>query len=265
MKNLLFAIIFLILSSPSLKGQLLNVDTHEIYTDTAKYITGSIGLKFHLDNKNATVDKKNSFIVFENKNDLVFVGLKNNYLISSHIRYFNSSGGTFISSGQAHGRANLSKMRKVSYEIFSQAFYDRNRFLDYRFLLGAGIRIRIASTENLGLFVGSELMYEHEKWDNPENETQYIIKDLPKFGFYANFRKKISDVSTFRILLIYQTGFDPDPGLLRNRLSIDAQFDIQIFRRLYFTVKFVGSYEDEPIYPINKYVYSFENGLAFKF
>lgn len=265
MNYFLYAFLLFLLSSNSLNGQLLNIDTHEIYTDTTKYITGSIALKFHLDNKNATVDKKNSFIVFENKNDLVFVGLKNNYLISNHIRYFNSSGGAFISSGQAHGRANFLKMRKVSYEVFSQVFYDRNRFLDYRFLLGAGIRIKIASHEKFGLFVGTELMYEHEKWDNPENELQFIIKDLPKIGFYTNFRRKISDASTLRILLIYQTGYDPDPGLVRNRTSIDAQFDVQIFKRLYFTVKFIGSYEDEPIYPINRFVYTFENGLAFRF
>lgn len=247
------------------KSQILNVNRNEILTDTAKFVTGSIGFKFHLDNKNATPEKKNSFISLQNKNDLVFVGLKHNYILISQIKYFNSSGGTFISSGHAHARTNLLKMRKLSYEVFTQIQYDRNRYLDNRFILGGGLRWRISNTEKTGFFIGTELMYEHEKWDNPEDENHFIIKDLPKFSGYLSFRIETSSVSTFRSAIYYQTGYDPNPGTMRDRLSFDIHFEIEVMRKLYFTIKFIGLYEDKPIYPINKFVYALENGLVWRF
>jgi len=98
-KSVLCFAIILILATQFVTAQILNVDRNQILTDSAKFVTGSIALKFHLDNKNATAEQKNSYISVENKNDLVFVGLKNNYMIISQIKYFNSTGGTFISTG----------------------------------------------------------------------------------------------------------------------------------------------------------------------
>ena len=55
----------------TVKAQILNVDRNNILTDTAKFVTGSVAFKFHLDNKNATPEQKNSYIALENKNDIV--------------------------------------------------------------------------------------------------------------------------------------------------------------------------------------------------
>lgn len=247
------------------KGQILNVDQNKILTDTAKFVTGSIGFKFHLDNKNATSEKKNSFISLENKNDLVFVGLKNNYILISQIKYFNSSGGTFISSGHAHARANFMKMRKVSYEVFTQIQYDKNRYMDNRYLFGGGLRWKISNTEKSSFFIGTEVMYEHEKWDDPVDDSQFIVKNLPKFSGYLSLRVKVGNVSTFRTVVYYQTGYDLDPGIMRNRLSYDIQFEVEVMKKLHFTIKFTGTYEDKPIYTINKFIYSIENGLVWTF
>lgn len=268
MPKSVFTSIFFILSiyctSPS-NAQILNVDRNQILTDTARFVTGSVAFKFHLDNKNATSDEKNSYIVLENKNDLVFVGLKNNYMFISQFKYFNSSGGTFISTGYAHGRANFLKMRKISIEAFTQIQYDRNRFMDNRFLMGGGLRWKIKNNDKSGIFVGTELMYEHEKWDNPDNEDQFIIKNLPKFSSYLSLRIKTNKNSAFRSVVYYQTGYDPDPGLMRNRFSYDVQFEMAIWEKLQFLIKFTGAYEDNPIYPINRFIYSIENGLVWTF
>ena len=249
----------------TVKAQILNVDRNNILTDTAKFVTGSVAFKFHLDNKNATPEQKNSYIALENKNDIVFVGLQNNYMIISQIKYFNSSGGTFISTGYAHGRANFMKMSKISYEVFSQIQYDKNRYMNNRFLLGGGLRWRISNTYKKGIFIGTEIMYEHERWDNPENENIFIIKDLPKFSSYLSLRLQANRISTFRTVIYCQTGYDPEPGLMRNRMSYDVQFDIEISKKLHFTLKFTGAYEDHPIYPINKFIYTIENGLVWAF
>ena len=265
LKKVYIAISIIAFTFQYLNAQILNVDRNQILTDTAKFVTGSIALKFHLDNKNATPEQKNSYIVLENKNDLVFVGLKNNYMILSQFKYFNSSGGTFISTGYAHTRANFLKMNKVSCELFSQIQYDRNRFMDYRFLFGGGLRWRIKNEPKKGIFIGTELMYEHEKWDNPENENLFIIKNLPKFSSYLSLRIKTNKISTFRSVIYYQTGYDPDPGLMRNRFSYDVQFDVEIWAKINFLVKFTGAFEDNPIYPINRFIYSIENGLVWSF
>ncbi|NJN25260.1 MAG: DUF481 domain-containing protein [Cyclobacteriaceae bacterium] len=247
------------------EAQILNVDRNQIMTDTAKFVTGSIAFKFHLDNKNTTSEQKNSYIRLENENDLIFVGLKHNYIFISQFKYFNSSGGTFISAGYGHARANFLKMRTVSYELFMQVQYDRNRFMNNRFLIGGGPKFKISNTEKSSLFVGTHLMFEHERWDNPENQDMFIIKDLPKFSSYISARLKANDITTFRLVLYYQAGYDPTPGLLRNRVSYDAQMELNISSKLLFTLKSGGSYENHPIYPINKFIYSIENGILWKF
>ena len=247
------------------RGQILNVDRNKVLTDTAKYVTGSILFKFHLDNNKATPDDKNSYISLENKNDLVFVGIKNNYILISQLKYFKSTGGTFISSGYGHVRANFLKMRKISYEVFSQIQYDKTRHMNNRFLLGGGIRWMISNSEKKGIFIGAEIMYEHERWDNPENTDIFILKDLPKLSTYLSLHVNTSKISNFRTVLYYQTGYDPDPGIMRNRVSYDIQFEIYISKKLFFNVKFTGSYEDEPIYPINKFIYTIENGIGWNF
>jgi hypothetical protein len=66
-------------------------------------------------------------------------------------------------------------------------------------------------------------------------------------------------------VIYYQTGYDPEPGIMRNRFSYDLQFEVEISRKLHFTVKFTGAYEDNPIYPINKFIYAIENGLVWAF
>jgi hypothetical protein len=261
--NLILAVLLVV---PFISNaQILNVDRNQILTDTAKFVTGSIAFKFHLDNKNATPEQKNSYIALENKNDLVFVGLKNNYMILSQIKYFNSSGGTFISTGYAHTRANFMKMNMISFELFSQIQYDRNRFMDNRFLIGGGLRWRLTNTAKSGIFLGTELMYEHEKWDNPEEDNTFINKNLPKFSGYLSMRISANKISTFRSVIYYQTGYDPEPGIMRNRFSYDLQFEIEISRKMHFTVKFTGAYEDNPIYPINRFIYAIENGLVWAF
>ena len=247
------------------RSQILNVDRNKVFTDTAKFVTGSVALKFHLDNNNTTPEEKNSYISIENRNDLVFVGLKNNYTLISQIKYFKSSNGTFISAGHAHARANLLKMRKLSYEVFTQIQYDKNRFMDNRFLFGGGLRWMLSNTEKKGIFIGTELMYEHETWNNPEDENHFIIKDLPKFSSYLSLHLKISSTSNFQTVIYYQTGYDPNPGIMRNRFSYDIQFEISMIKKLHFNIKFTGTYEDKPIYPINNFFYTIENGLIWKF
>ncbi len=264
-QRFLFLLPILVFSHFTVNSQILNVDHNRVLTDTAKFVTGSILFKFHLDNNNTTVENKNSYVSLENQNDLVFVGIKNNYLLISQIKYFKSSGGTFISAGYGHARANFLKMRKISYEVFTQIQYDKTRFMDNRFLLGGGLRWMISNFEKKGIFIGTAIMYEHEKWDNPEQDNSFIIKDLPKFSSYISFHYNTSKISEFKSVIYYQTGYDPDPGLMRNRISYDIQFEILISKKLFFNVKFTGSFEDKPIYPINRFIYTIENGLGWKF
>lgn len=153
----------------------------------------------------------------------------------------------------------------LSYEVFTQIQYDRNRYMDNRFLLGGGLRWRISNTEKARLFIGTEVKYEHEKWDNPKLENNFIIKDLPKFSGYLSLRVNTNEISTFRSVIYYQTGYDPDPGTMCDRISYDIQFQIAVMKKLHFTIKFTGTYEDEPIYPINHFIYSIENGLVWTF
>ncbi len=70
--------------------------------------------------------------------------------------------------------------------------------MDNRFLLGGGLRFMLSNSEKKGIFIGADIMYEHERWDNPENDNTYIIKDLPKFSFYYSMHINTGNISKFR-------------------------------------------------------------------
>ena len=79
-------------------------------------------------------------------------------------------------------------------------------------------------------------MYEHEKWDNPEDENHFIVKDLPKFSSYISLHLKISTTSSFQTVIYYQTGYDPNPGIMRNRFSYDIQYEIRKIKKIHFHI-----------------------------
>jgi hypothetical protein len=241
------------------------MDRNRHLKDSVNYLTGSVSFAFSLQNRNNSPEDQNSYINIANENDLMYVTKKHRYLIINNLRYFNSSGGTFISTGYAHLRAHLMRHKKISYENFAQWQYDASRNMNLRFLIGGGGRLALANTKKVGAFTGIGIMYEKEEWETLQDENQVIVKELAKLTSYQSLRWQISDIMELHVVLYYQTGHDPAVDRFRHRLGPNADYTLEITDKLSFQVSFSGIYESDPIIPIQKFIYTLENGITLNF
>jgi len=67
--------------------------------------------------------------------------------------------------GLLHLRLTTRRRDRVSPEAFTQANYDRSRLLDWRGLLGGGVRVGLAEGENARVALGVGYMFEREELD----------------------------------------------------------------------------------------------------
>jgi hypothetical protein len=63
----------------------------------------------------------------------------------------------------------------------------------------------------------------------------------------------------------YQVGYDKDIGALRNRISNSTILNTKLTDKFSLTNTFELSYEDKPIVPITKVIYSFKTSLSINF
>ena len=246
------------------KGQILKAHRGHINSDSSDYYLGNFGLNFNLNNRSASAEENIVFRGLTASADLAYVGKKHAYVLLNKINYFKSTGGPLVSNGYAHFRTNLLRKKKISYELYGQIQYDNGRNMKQRILSGGGIRLELLESRKGRLIFGLGAMYEHEKWLTLDTED-LILKDIPKFSSYLGGNVKITENVDLRLIFYYQSGYDRDSKVIRNRINGDFEMSIEIIGRLDFILSFIIQYEDRPIIPINNYVYSLSNGLKWNF
>ncbi len=260
-------ILLFIFLAGSTSAQILQVNKNNLNADSSKFWLGAFTFNFDLNNRSVSSDNENAFIGLTATADLVYVADKNAYILINKINYFTSSdeNGAFISTGYAHFRINWLRKKRLSYENYAQTQYDRGRNMPQRILIGGGIRYRLVDDEKKKLIVGTGAMFERERWKEPENETNIIEKNLWKNSSYINGYIFITDDLKLDVITYYQGGYDAAANKFRNRINGDIILSFSINKRLAFNAEFAGQFEDSPIIPINKFIYSIKNGIRWRF
>ena len=253
------------------QSQILNVEKsrmNKVSNEDAKafLLNGSFGFKAN--NRSAAVDEPIKFLSVNSNLDLAILSEKNSFLLLNYLDYLLINDDPFISFGYSHLRINFLRQQFLSYEVFGQAQYDLLRGLDKRYLGGAGIRLNLINKEKFLLATGHGLMYEHEQWDNPlfqddpDNFPEEAIANILKSANYVTFRWSLKEYLDMNAICYYQVGSFED--IMRHRLNADANLNVKINEFINFRVNFTFAYENEPIVPITKFIYSISNGIQFK-
>jgi hypothetical protein len=263
---LLFCVFGVALEKP-LYSQILKVNKNNLNKDSANYWLGALSFNFDLNNRSVTSENENTFVGLTGTTDLVYLSDMHAYILINNINYFTSSSddGAFISTGYSHFRLNWLRKKNLSYETYSQVQYDKGRNMQLRFLVGGGIRYRLTDSDETLVVIGTGIMQEHEEWQVPDMEETIVTRNIWKNSTYVNGTFQLADPLKLDVIVYYQGGYDEKSDLFRNRINGDMQLTIQISNRLSFLAIFSGQYEDEPIIPINKFIYSFKNGIKWVF
>jgi hypothetical protein len=246
-------------------AQILNVEKSRIKEDSANYFIGNIGFSFSLYNRDAGEDDPNNFIGITGNGNFAYMAEKHSYILINYINYTAIQSNPLVQTGYVHLRTNFFREARISNEVFAQYQYDLGRGLKSRWLGGTGVRINLIESENTELVFGPGIMYEYEKWESPiEGEPDREAK-LFKSTNYISIRQDLNDNIEFNAISYYQTGYDSSIDNFRHRISGDLNLNIEITNKLSLTTSFTCTFENRPIVPVTKFIYTITNGLAFSF
>ncbi len=257
-------IIILFIGSGS-QAQILNVEKSRIKEDSSNYFIGNIGVNFTLHNRDADEDNPSNFIGLSGNGNIAYMAEKHSYILINFINYTVVQNDPIVQTGYSHFRVNLFRRARASNELFTQYQYDLGRGLESRWLIGTGLRINLVKSENTDVVLGPGVMYEYEKWENPEEGQPDREAELYKSTNYVSIRQNVNDYIEFNAIAYYQTGYDKSIENFRHRISGDFNLSIDITNKLALVTTFTCTFENRPIVPVKKFIYTVTNGLAYSF
>lgn len=253
-------------------AQIVNIEESRTGRDSSNYFAGKVGIDFSIFNQNAGKNQPNNYLQLTFDGDVAYNTPKHSYLLLNYFNYllvnFNSENqrNTVAQQGYSHFRINLYRDRRLSYEFFTQAQLDKARGLDWRSLGGAYLRFRpMRHYQQVNVFLGTGFMHEHEEWRNPEQGNQLEISNLLKSTSYVSAKFKIQDYLEANAITYYQVGYSKAINRFRNRISGDISLGVKVTKVLSFKTGFNCTYEDAPIVPVTKFVYTLTNGFVVQF
>lgn len=246
-------------------GQILNVEKSRIKEDSANYFIGKVGLSFTLHNRDEDEGGTNIFIGLIANTNTAYLSKKNSYILINYINYTALGDQEASHTGYTHFRANFLRQKKVSTEAFTQYQYDLGRGLRTRWLVGAGLRIKLIANESTTFIFGPGVMYEFEDWVSPIENQESRKVDMIKSSNYLSLNKKLTDQVNLNTIAYYQTGYDDSIASFRHRVSGEINLTINITQKLSLATAFNCTFENKPIVPVNKFIYTVTNGLEYNF
>lgn len=261
MKKLLVLFLLLPLFSSS---QILNIERYKIERDTTRHFMFKATAGLNLYNRSASADDPVNLFGYNVDVNAMYYPKKHAYIVIGNLDYLKINDDDFLNFGFFHTRVNFFRENNLNYEAFAQYSFDNFRGLDPRILVGAGIRKKLISDENISFILGIGLLYERERWKHPVDENM-ITANFLKNSNYLSFRYSINEFLDLNTINYYQVGYDNDISSFRHRFSSITTLNTKISSRFSLTNSMEMNYEDKPIVPITKFIFAFKTGFSFDF
>jgi hypothetical protein len=256
----------IIFASHMTSAQILRVDKNHLESDSAGYFALYAEANFSLDNRSVSPTEKLVYTRLSSKADLLYVSKQNAYILINSIEYQSSTNATPFSTGYTHFRVNFMRQHKISFETYVQVQYDEVRRMRLRTLGGGGLRFTAIDKEGVDIHVGTGLIYEVEKWREIENDASSdFYNEMIKSSNYLGVDFTLSKHVRLNLWGQYQTGYDSDEAIRRNRYSAEASFNFIVSKRVTWINRFAYFYDAQPVIPINPAFYQLLNGLRITF
>jgi hypothetical protein len=247
-------------------AQILRVDKNHLESDSAGYFALYADVNFSLDNRSVSPKEQLVYTRLNSKADVLYVSKRHAYILVNSIEYQATSNSTPFSTGYTHFRINFRRIHKVSYETYVQMQYDEIRRMRLRTLTGGGIRFTAIDEDGFDVHIGTGVMYEIEKWRRIENNPESdFYKEMPKLSNYLGVEFGLSKHVKLNLWGLYQTGYDTQDDIARNRYAGEATLNFTVSKRIIWINRFAYFYDAQPVIAINSAFYQIINGLRITF
>jgi len=263
--GLLLATFILFAPATEVAGQILNIEKFRLDSlNRENPFRFKLEANFDVYNRSATEDERAEFVEIGTDLNMIYAPGSHLYMMVGEISYVENNAAKILNNGNVHLRSTLNYRGTFCPEFFAQAQYDDFRGLAERYLLGGALRWITLREDKILLTLGAGPMYEYEKWRVPESSEVREV-DFIKLSTNLILRWSIGDHLDFNTTLYYQVGYDEEISSARNRFSNATNLNFQITDKISFKTGLRFAYEDRPIVPITKFIYSIENGISLNF
>jgi len=247
MKKLI--IIALFLWSTQLRAQILNIENYRIKTDTIGW-AGKLGLDFSLTKNTHSLTKigSNIHVQYKTKRSL--------YLLLGQYQIFISDGSNLIDKSIGHLRYNYKFTPKIVGELFLQLQRNSVSKIELRSLLGTGMRFKLSNNKKYRFYLGSAVMYEHEK------SLENIIPVSQTFRWSNYFSTSLYPTKSFTF--ISTTYYQPAINQFSDyRLLSQNSLIFSVSKHISFKTSLNIQYDSDPIPGIPNLQYGVASGLIY--
>ncbi len=152
-------------------------------------------------------------------------------------------GQQFTSTGLAHLRQSYPLTPRLAWEWYGQVNYDKPRLIDFRGLLGTGLRVRLLDRGPNGAWAGSSIMMEHERLELPPAATHPARTNVARLSNYISLRASSGEHLSLS-MTTYVQPWIVHPGDLR--ILENLQLAVGITREIAMSVRFDLRYDSRP-------------------
>lgn len=243
-------LLVLLFSCFAARAQVINIEGKRFLNDTNGWV-GNADFTFNvIQNVQQVMSFSNTLRVQYQKN-------RSRFILLNDVNFIKAGNTNFVNSGYQHFRYNYKVNKHVTMEAFTQTQYNPVLKLDFRYLLGAGPRIKILKKENAKIYFAALYMYEYDDIVNDAvNLYEHRLSSYLTFTF--GLFKTVEITST----TFYQPNLENTNDY---RIANDSGLEIHINKHLNFKSTFNLLYDTYQPKGIPELVYSFRNGLSVKF
>ena len=230
---ILFSLLFLLLFvSPFLKAQVVDIERQRLSSDEKGLRGGANISGSYLDNDEIIYSLKAlGNLQYRVKNNL--------FLLIGDYKISRSTDTDFQDAAFLHLRYNRTVSNLITTEAFMQIQDDKISLLKYRFLAGAGARIKIISNESLLINFGAIPMYEFEELLDDASTTHQDIR----ISQYLNAVVGISEAVDF----YSTTYFQPIYNLWEDyRLHNESRLEVTLTEKANLNITNTYSWDANP-------------------
>ena len=182
--------------------------------------------------------------------------------VLGNIGYGESRNQTYKNRSFAHIRFMHEVSKILTSEIFGQIENDEFTLLQIRVLGGVGFRMPYVKKENIAIYQGTSLMFEHERLDIDRVSDHQASLTSNRWNNYLNIRLRINDTVSFFTTGYYQPRFD-DFGDYRILTDGGLRFDFS--KHFAFTTNLNLRYDSRPPNDLEPLDLSISNGILIQF
>jgi hypothetical protein len=252
MLRLISRFLFFILVCISITSisQVINIENKRFLNDTNGWV-GNIDFNFNVYNNTQQV------LQFSNAIRVQYQKNKSRFIFLNDLNFIKAGNTDFANAGYQHFRYNYKVSKWLTMEAFTQTQYNPVLKLDFRYLLGAGPRLKLLKKENARIYIAALYMYEYDDIINDDvNLYEHRLSSYLTCSF-----------SVFKTVELTSTTFyQPNINNVADyRIANDTGLEIHINKYLNFKSTFNMLYDTRQPLDIPDLVYSFKNGLSIKF